>query len=53
MEAAVARVAFVGLGVMGAPMAGHLVAAGHEVAVWNRGAERAAQWGAAHPAATV
>jgi len=49
----VARVAFVGLGVMGAPMAGHLVAAGHEVTVWNRGAERAAAWGAEHPGAAV
>ncbi len=48
-----ARVAFVGLGVMGAPMAGHLVAAGHEVTVWNRGAERAAAWGAEHPGAAV
>ena len=27
---------FVGLGVMGGPMAGHLVAAGHSVIVWNR-----------------
>ena len=48
-----ARVAFVGLGVMGAPMAGHLVAAGHEVTVWNRAADKAAAWGAAHPGATV
>lgn len=48
-----ARVAFVGLGVMGAPMAGHLVAAGHEVTVWNRGAERAAAWATEHPGATV
>ncbi len=31
-----AKVGFVGLGVMGAPMAGHLVAHGHEVTVWNR-----------------
>ncbi|MCX7890586.1 MAG: NAD(P)-binding domain-containing protein, partial [Rhodobacteraceae bacterium] len=30
-----ARVAFLGLGVMGFPMAGHLAARGHEVAVWN------------------
>jgi 3-hydroxyisobutyrate dehydrogenase len=30
------RVGFVGLGVMGAPMAGHLVRAGHNVTVWNR-----------------
>lgn len=31
-----ARVGFVGLGVMGGPMAGHLLKAGHEVIVWNR-----------------
>lgn len=31
-----ANLAFLGLGVMGAPMAGHLRAAGHTVAVWNR-----------------
>ncbi|MCW5940469.1 MAG: NAD(P)-dependent oxidoreductase [Fimbriimonadaceae bacterium] len=31
-----ARVGFVGLGVMGAPMAGHLVDHGHQVTVWNR-----------------
>lgn len=30
------RLGFVGLGVMGAPMAGHLLRAGHEVTVWNR-----------------
>ena len=30
------KVAFIGLGVMGFPMAGHLAAAGHEVAVFNR-----------------
>lgn len=30
------KVGFVGLGVMGAPMAGHLVKAGHNVTVWNR-----------------
>lgn len=30
------KVGFIGLGVMGAPMAGHLLAAGHEVAVWAR-----------------
>ena len=48
-----ARVAFVGLGVMGGPMAGHLVDAGHEVTVWNRGAQKAATWGAEHPGATV
>ena len=30
------RVAFIGLGVMGGPMAGHLKAAGHTVTVYNR-----------------
>ncbi|HSN06386.1 MAG TPA: NAD(P)-dependent oxidoreductase [Candidatus Angelobacter sp.] len=42
-------VAFVGLGVMGYPMAGHLVRAGHEVTVWNRSPGRAEEWAAAHP----
>lgn len=36
------RVGFVGLGVMGLPMAGHLLAAGHELAVWARRPESAA-----------
>jgi 3-hydroxyisobutyrate dehydrogenase len=39
-----ARVAFLGLGVMGAPMARHLAAAGHEVTVYNRTAAKAAEW---------
>src|SRR5690606_28732080 len=39
-----ANVAFVGLGVMGYPMAGHLARAGHEVTVYNRSAEKAAAW---------
>lgn len=39
-----ARVAFLGLGVMGYPMAGHLVAQGHEVSVYNRTAARAQAW---------
>ena len=39
-----ARVAFVGLGVMGGPMAGHLAAAGHEVTVYNRTRSKADQW---------
>jgi len=38
------RVAFIGLGVMGYPMAGHLARAGYEVTVYNRTAERARQW---------
>ncbi len=40
------RVGFVGLGVMGAPMAGHLISAGHEVTVWNRTASNSAAVGA-------
>ncbi len=43
-----ARVAFLGLGVMGGPMAGHLTAAGHEVAVFNRTAAKAEAWVATH-----
>ncbi len=38
------RVAFVGLGVMGYPMAGYLVQAGHEVTVFNRNPARADAW---------
>lgn len=41
-------VAFVGLGVMGAPMARHLAQSGHSVTVYNRSAERAEQWVAAN-----
>ena len=40
--------AFVGLGVMGYPMAGHLVSAGNEVTVYNRTASRAEAWVAEH-----
>ena len=39
-----AKLAFIGTGVMGAPMAGHLVAAGHDVTVFNRTAAKAAAW---------
>ncbi|MHA7859205.1 MAG: NAD(P)-dependent oxidoreductase [Henriciella sp.] len=39
-----ARVAFLGLGVMGYPMAGHLVKAGHDVTVWNRTGAKAEAW---------
>ena len=42
------RVAFVGLGVMGFPMAGHLAKAGHEVAVFNRSPEKAQRWTSVH-----
>jgi 3-hydroxyisobutyrate dehydrogenase len=49
------RVAFLGLGVMGHPMAGHLARAGHQVTVYNRTASKAAAWAAefgGHAAAT-
>ena len=38
------KVAFIGLGVMGYPMAGYLAKAGHEVTVYNRTTEKAEQW---------
>ena len=40
------RIAFIGLGVMGGPMAGHLARAGHEVAVYNRTQSKAEDWAA-------
>ncbi|MEM8822219.1 MAG: NAD(P)-dependent oxidoreductase [Pseudomonadota bacterium] len=43
-----AKVAFLGMGVMGAPMAGHLAAAGHEVTVYNRTAAKAGAWVDSH-----
>lgn len=43
-----AKVAFLGLGVMGYPMAGHLVKAGHEVTVYNRTSAKAESWAEAH-----
>ena len=48
------KVGFIGLGVMGAPMAGHLLAAGHELAVWARRPEATAALAArgAHVSAT-
>jgi 3-hydroxyisobutyrate dehydrogenase-like beta-hydroxyacid dehydrogenase len=47
------KVAFLGLGVMGFPMAGHLVRAGHAVTVWNRTPSKAAAWVAAHGGASA
>jgi 3-hydroxyisobutyrate dehydrogenase len=38
------KLSFLGLGVMGYPMAGHLARAGHEVTVYNRSAAKAAKW---------
>lgn len=43
-----ARTAFLGLGVMGFHMAGHLAKAGHQVTVWNRSAAKSAAWAVAH-----
>ena len=43
-----AKVAFLGLGVMGFPMAGHIAAAGHSVTVYNRTASKAEAWVAKH-----
>jgi 3-hydroxyisobutyrate dehydrogenase len=43
-----AKLAFLGLGVMGYPMAGHLAAKGHEVTVYNRTAAKAEKWAAQH-----
>jgi 3-hydroxyisobutyrate dehydrogenase len=48
-----ARVAFLGLGVMGAPMAGHLAAKGHEVTVYNRSKAKAEAWIAKHKGAAA
>lgn len=42
------RIAFIGLGVMGYPMAGHLQRAGHEVQVFNRTGQKAQRWVAAY-----
>ena len=43
-----AKIAFLGLGVMGFPMAGHLAKAGHDVTVYNRTAAKAEAWAAKH-----
>ena len=43
-----AKTAFIGLGVMGYPMAGHLKTGGHEVTVYNRTAAKAERWASEH-----
>ena len=43
-----AKTAFIGLGVMGYPMAGHMAAQGHEVSVYNRTFAKAEAWAAEH-----
>ncbi len=48
-----ARVTFMGLGVMGYPMAGHLKAAGHEVTVYNRTGSKAQAWASEHGGASA
>jgi 3-hydroxyisobutyrate dehydrogenase len=48
-----AKVAFLGLGVMGYPMAGHLAKAGHEVTVYNRTLTKADAWVAEHGGAAA
>jgi len=46
-------VAFLGLGVMGFPMAGHLAKAGHRVTVYNRTAAKSAEWTKKHGGASA
>jgi len=48
--AAIERIAFLGLGIMGRPMAANLVRAGFQVTVWNRTHERAEEFAAEHDA---
>lgn len=47
------RIGFIGLGVMGTPMAGHLAAAGYELTVLDVDRAKAERFAAAHPAATI
>jgi len=48
-----AKIAFLGLGVMGYPMAGHIAKAGHAVTVYNRTAAKAEKWAAEHGGASA
>src|SRR5690606_27126830 len=48
-----AKCAFIGLGIMGYPMAGHLQARGHDVCVYNRTAEKAEAWARQHGGRTA
>jgi 3-hydroxyisobutyrate dehydrogenase len=48
-----AKIAFLGLGVMGSPMAGHLQLNGHEVTVYNRSKEKAEKWHAKYGGQTA
>src|SRR5436305_6872778 len=51
--ASIERVAFLGLGIMGRPMAANLARAGFHVSVWNRTRERAESFAAEHPDARI
>jgi len=48
-----AKVAFLGLGVMGFPMAGHLAKSGHDVTVWNRSGAKSELWVSAYDGAAA
>jgi len=48
MSGTAKKTTFIGLGVMGFPMAGHLARAGHDVTVYNRNPAKAAQWTQQH-----
>ena len=48
-----AKVCFIGLGVMGYPMAGHLASGGHDVTVYNRTAAKAEEWVSKHGGAAA
>ena len=48
-----AKCAFIGLGIMGYPMAGHLRAKGHDVCVYNRTGQKAAAWADKHGGRTA
>jgi len=52
-QAETGRIGWIGLGVMGAPIAGHLAAAGHDVRVYNRSPEKAEAWCARHGGASA
>lgn len=47
------NLAFIGLGVMGGPMASHLAKAGHQLSVYNRTLAKAAEWVKEHPGHTL
>lgn len=53
MAQAAPRIAFLGLGVMGGPMAGHLAKAGHELTVYNRTHAKTEAWAAAHSGSNI